>query len=245
MAQYQYSTTFQAYTTASNEASAQRIVGLVHDWLAVSSVADFGCGQGVWLGAWLAAGITDLQGVDGDYVDRGALRIPTQQFFATDLAQPVDLARTFDLVSCLEVAEHLPATAAPTLLATLARHGDILLFSAAPPGQGGEHHVNEQPYAWWRDRLAALGYELFDCVRPRVADDHAVQAWYRYNVFLYARGAGLARLPDSVKISHIPAHAPIPDVSPLPYRLRKELVKRIPPALADRLARAKAKLARG
>ena len=244
MTQYQYSTTFQAYTTTSNEASAQRIVALVQGWLKPRSVVDFGCGQGVWLAAWQAAGVADVQGVDGDYVDRTALRIAPAQFLPTDLAQPIDLKRRFDLVQCLEVAEHLPEAASRTLLNTLSRHGDIVLFSAAPPGQGGEHHVNEQPYAWWRDRMAAQGFELFDCIRPRVAKDRAVQPWYRYNVFLYVRRDHLAQIPESIRQTHIPPHAPIPDVSPFRYRLRKKVVKRIPQRLADQLARAKAKLHR-
>ncbi len=244
MAQYQYSTTFQAYTTASNEASALRIVALMQDWLHPASVVDFGCGQGVWLGTWQAAGVTDVQGVDGDYVDRAALRIPPERFLPTDLAQPIDLKRRFDLVQCLEVAEHIPESATSALLSTLTRHGDVLLFSAAPPGQGGEHHVNEQPYAWWRDRLAAHGYELFDCVRPRIAHDRAVQPWYRYNVFLFVRRDHLAQLPEAVRQTHIASHAPIPDVSPFRYRLRKKIVMQIPPALADKLAHAKAKFTR-
>ncbi len=241
MAQYQYSTTFQAYTTASNEASARRIVALVQNWLHPQSVVDFGCGQGIWPGAWHAAGVADVQGVDGDYVDRAALCIPPAQFLATDLARPIDLHRRFDLVECLEVAEHIAPDAAAQLVDTLTRHGDVLLFSAAPPGQGGEHHVNEQPYAWWRERMAAHGFELFDCIRPRIAQDRNVQPWYRYNIFLYARRDHLAQLPEAIRQTHIPPHAPIPDVSPLRYRLRKQVVKQIPQVVADQLARVKAK----
>lgn len=244
MTQYQYSQTFQAYTTQSNQASAQRIVGLLRMWLEVRSVVDFGCGQGVWLGAWLETGVTDVQGVDGDYVDRAALRIPPDRFQPVDLAQPIDLLRPFDLVECLEVAEHLPQTSAQTLVETLNRHGDFLLFSAAPPGQGGEHHVNEQPYTWWRDKLVAQGFELFDCIRPMIAQDLQVQPWYRYNVFLYVRQSRVAELPAEVRKYHIAPHAPIPDVSPFRYRLRKKVVKRIPQPVADVLARVKAKLGR-
>lgn len=242
MTQYQYSTTFQAYTTQSNQASAQRIVGLLQGWLDVRSVVDFGCGQGVWLGAWQSAGITDVQGVDGDYVNRAALQIPATRFLATDLANPLDLVRKFDLVECLEVAEHLPRAAAQTLVSTLVRHGDVILFSAAPPGQGGEHHVNEQPYAWWRDKFDAQGFDLFDCIRPAVAADRTVQPWYRYNVMLFVRRDHLAGLPEAVRKFHVAPDADIADVSPLSYRLRKMVVRQIPQGLADQLARVKAKL---
>ena len=39
----------------------------------------------------------------------------------------------------------------------LVRHGDVILFSAAVPHQGGEHHVNEQPPEYWRELFARPG----------------------------------------------------------------------------------------
>jgi hypothetical protein len=92
--------------------------------------------------------------------------------------------------------------------------------------------------------MSAHGFELFDCIRPHVAKDLAVQPWYRYNVFLFVRRDHLGVLPEAIRQTHIPPHAPIPDVSPFRYRLRKKLVKQIPQGLADQLARAKAKLNR-
>lgn len=68
--------------------------------------------------------------------------------------------KTFDLVSCLEVAEHLPEAAADTLCDTIARHmsqGSVLVFSAASPGQGGEHHLNLQPAWYWRTKFYNRG----------------------------------------------------------------------------------------
>jgi hypothetical protein len=35
----------------------------------------------------------------------------------------------------------------------------MVLFSAAPPGQGGEHHVNERTYEFWRGLFARHGYD--------------------------------------------------------------------------------------
>lgn len=243
LAQYQYDSSFFAYTSASNQASAERVVRILRDWFPqVHSVADFGCGQGVWLQAWQNAGVTDVQGCDGDYVDPKGLRIAAHHFRAVDLAQPVDLGRRFDLVQCVEVAEHLPEASSTTLLRSLVSHADILLFSAAPPGQGGEHHVNERPYAWWRDLLAAEGFVPYDCIRPLLRGDPAIQVWYQYNLLLYAKEG--TQLPDAVQRTRIAAGQEIVDISPLKYRLRKAIVRRLPPAVADRLARYKARLAR-
>ena len=75
-----------------------------------------------------------------------------------DLQQPLDLERTFSLVLCIEVAEHLPESAADTLCDTIAHHaGNIVVFTAAPPGQGGTGHINCQPPNYWRAKLQMRG----------------------------------------------------------------------------------------
>lgn len=126
------------------QASAAAVVPLVKRLLSPNSVLDVGCGPGTWVARWITEGVTDAIGVDGDYVDRSSLRIPAGQFVAADLEDPLHLGRTFDLVQSLEVAEHLDEVHADAFVASLARHGDTVLFSAALPGQGGAHHVNEQ-----------------------------------------------------------------------------------------------------
>ena len=53
-----------------------------------------------------------------------------------DLTRPIDIGRTFDLVLCLEVGEHLPEESADTLVSTTCvRHGGDILFSAAVPAK--------------------------------------------------------------------------------------------------------------
>ncbi len=242
MSQYRYDASFFAYTSASNQASAEAVVALLKQWFPhIGTVVDFGCGQGVWLAAWNGAGATEVLGLDGDYVDRSQLRINSGQFRATDLALMTDLGRRFDLVQSVEVAEHLPASAAAGFAEMLGKHGDLLLFSAAPPGQGGEHHVNEQPYDYWRKLLSEQGFVAYDCIRSRLAGRPEIQPWYRYNLVLYARPN--VALPEAVRVTRVPEGRVIPDISPRLYQLRKAVVRRIPPALADQLARWKARRA--
>jgi 2-polyprenyl-3-methyl-5-hydroxy-6-metoxy-1,4-benzoquinol methylase len=120
------------------------------------------------LAIWLQHGAKDVLGVDGPYVDQSRLHIPTSQFLASDLAYPLKLERQFDLVQSLEVAEHLPEQASEQFVDSLVRHGRLVLFSAATPGQGGENHINEQPWEYWRAKFAARNFELFDFLRPRL-----------------------------------------------------------------------------
>lgn len=61
-----------------------------------------------------------------------------------------------DLVLCVEMVEHLEEQYLPNLLDTLC-NGRIIVMTNALPGQGGYHHVNEQPTQYWIDHLAKRG----------------------------------------------------------------------------------------
>jgi hypothetical protein len=115
-----------------------------------------------------------------------------------------------------------------------------LLFSAAVPGQGGEHHVNERPLEFWRDRFAARSYRCFDCIRPKVLQDRLIKPWYRYNTLLYVHERRVASLPEDIRRTEIPAGRRIPDPAPIGWRLRKALVATMPRSLVTLIARANA-----
>ena len=78
-----------------------------------------------------------------------------------DLPTPPEFPRRFDLVLSLETAEHLPPTSAATFVSTLTSLGDVVLFSAAVPGQAWTKnvHVNEQwPEYRGRDSFSVVGF---------------------------------------------------------------------------------------
>jgi SAM-dependent methyltransferase len=156
------------------------------------SLLDIGCGTGTWLSAALDLGVSDIYGVDGVPIPEDALLFPPQFFQVADLSDRIELGRRFDLVLCLEVAEHLPADAAPSLIATLVSHSDLILFSAAAPGQVGQHHVNCQWPSYWQDLFNAHGYSCDDSVRWRLWNTQAVEPWYRQNIFVATRLSGTA-----------------------------------------------------
>ena len=170
--------------------SASVVVPIVNTMLNPTSVVDFGCGDGSWLSAWYEAGVRDLVGLDDADIPREQTRV-SERIERVDLRCEVDLRRQFDLAMCLEVGEHLPADAAQSLVSSLARHSDNLLFSAAAPGQGGVGHVNEQPPGYWIELLGNFGFRLCDVLRPLLWDDLRIQVWYRQNMLLFIRGPGV------------------------------------------------------
>ncbi|MCY6380004.1 methyltransferase domain-containing protein [Hoeflea prorocentri] len=237
-----YSSDFFDYIDAGVQTSAEALVGALYPMLATTSVVDFGCGRGLWLAQWSATGVEDIVGVDGDYVDRANLGIPEDKFRGLDLTMPIDLGRKFDLCQSLEVAEHLPGEASSTFIDTLVRHSDCVLFSAAVPGQGGEFHINERPMEFWRACFRERGYQPFDCIRPGLAGNPAVEPWYRYNTVLYANGAGAGRLPDDVLGTRVDEGVPLADFSSLPWKLRKAVVRHLPRPLVTEIAQRRAVL---
>jgi SAM-dependent methyltransferase len=240
---YQYDNAFFDFVNASSGKSASRFLGqfvpAVLGGQNPASVLDVGCGRGVWLAEWKRLGVATLQGLDGEYVDRKSLLIPADQFLPTDISVPIDLQRRFELVECLEVAEHVPESHAETLVDNLVRHGDLILFSAAIPGQGGEFHVNERPYSYWRQKFAARGYAVYDAIRPQVAGLREIEPWYRYNALVYANDAGSRRLSETASGRLVPAEQQLVDVAPLYWRLRCAAIAALPNSATSMLARLK------
>lgn len=172
-----YNAEFFAGRSHTVIASAQVAAPVISTQLGgIRSLLDVGCGQGEWASAF---GVDDTVGVD-IYPPHG------DRYVRHDLTEPLDLNRTFDLVLCLEVGEHLPEDAADTLVDTLVRHGDRVVFSAAVPGQEGNGHINCQSHEYWHAKFEERGYRTLDTLRP-LLQDHRVSAWYRNNIFLHER----------------------------------------------------------
>lgn len=190
-----YDSDFYATQSGDSRRSASVVVPIIVDLFRPRSVVDFGCGVGTWLAEFAAAGVRDIQGLDGDYVPRDQLQIPADRFRAVDLKHPPALGRRYDLAMSVEVAEHLPADCAAEFISALTAAAPVVLFSAAIPHQGGIHHVNEQWPEYWRALFRRHGYCAVDAVRPRVWGHRDVAWWYQQNVLLYCHAEVLAPNP--------------------------------------------------
>lgn len=235
----QYDDIFFEYVNSGAIRSAKIVLPLLLNQLPVKSVLDVGCGQGAWLSVWSDLGIPVVVGIDGAYVNKTRLLCPKDAFVEHDLSKAFDLGRRFELVQSLEVAEHLSANSASDFVESLVRHGDMVFFSAAPPGQGGDHHINEQDYEYWRAHFARHDYVPFDLIRPILKSNVEIEPWYRYNSILYIKRSQLECLPSSIRQFMISDKQVIGDVSPLSYRLRKFLVSKLSVSTVTWLAKLK------
>jgi SAM-dependent methyltransferase len=232
-----YSTGFFQQYEHGSQASAQRILPIVFDLLHPHSMVDVGCGVGTWARAAMDLGVTDVIGLDGDYVDRTSLHVPLENFLPRDLNHPLRMDRQFDLAVSVEVAEHLAPDLAVQFVGELTKLAPAVLFSAAIPNQDGNHHVNERWPSYWAELFGGFGFLPFDVVRPRVWRDQQVEPWYAQNVILYlshelAGSTDLtpARPSEFFDLVH-PEHFTEKMTRP---RLRY-LLRHLPPATARRL----------
>jgi SAM-dependent methyltransferase len=157
-----------------------------------SSLLDVGCGTGTWLRAAIDFGIQEVLGVDGVEISPEKLHVPAGRIRHQDLTCPWNLGTRFGAALCLEVAEHLDATYAPVLIDALVQHSDRIFFSAACPGQEGQHHVNCQWPAYWQEIFNQRGFNCSDELRWQIWDEPRIEPWYRQNIFIARRDEGSA-----------------------------------------------------
>jgi hypothetical protein len=153
----------------------ERALCQVVAWMGIPRMyLDLGSGTGAMVNCARKLG-SEALGVD-------LINGPEGHFYTHDLTRPLrisrdsltiepglpdHLAQPFDLISCLEVAEHLPLEAHGTLVDSIARHlrpkpdfygeSGYVIFSAAPPGQAGEHHIGCRPAVEWRSMFHDRG----------------------------------------------------------------------------------------
>ena len=154
-----------------SSATAEIIVKRLMEWYAPASVLDLGCNVGAWTKEFRRYGVRAI-GVDGPGMDAEV---------EADLREPLDLGERFDLVLCLEVAEHLEPESASVLVDSAVRHADRVIWSAATPGQGGYRHVNEQPHGYWARLFKERGFigdSLTQWLDPLPHDYYRANLWH-------------------------------------------------------------------
>lgn len=174
-----------------------RVVAEGDPWIPLAQgagrdVLDVGCGAAFVIERLAELGLS-VGGVDGS---RACLTVAPKHLH--DKIAIADLRSTepgalgsADLVICLEVAEHIDAAHADRLVRHLAVAASrVVLFSAAPPGQGGHDHINERPMAYWLERFAPYGItkndEKTEAFRCGVENIRSMPWFCRTTVYLDA-----------------------------------------------------------
>jgi len=121
-----------------------------------TTVLDAGCAIGMLVEALRNHGV-DATGIDIsewaiEHVAPGAAGYCEQ----ASLTQP--LPRRYDLITCIEVIEHIPEPDATKALENLCSATDRILISTSPFDYGEPTHVNVHPPEEWAARFATYGF---------------------------------------------------------------------------------------
>jgi SAM-dependent methyltransferase len=137
-----------------------RFFGAVADQLLshlpVGSVLDVGCAKGFFVEALLRHGV-DAQGVDvSEYAIAEAAEDIRDRVWVQDLTEP--LSGRWDLVTCIEVIEHMAPADAQRAIDNITAVTDLVLLSSTPHDFVEATHVNVHPPEDWAEWFAARGF---------------------------------------------------------------------------------------
>jgi glycosyltransferase involved in cell wall biosynthesis/GT2 family glycosyltransferase/SAM-dependent methyltransferase len=131
--------------------------------LAPRRVLDAGCAWGLLVEFLRQHGV-DAWGIDISSYAISQVREDMRPFCrVASLTEP--LGDRFDLITCIEVLEHLSPFDARLAAQRIAEATDTLLFSSTPDDFDEPTHCNVQPVIAWLDLFSGLGFEpdlLFD-----------------------------------------------------------------------------------
>lgn len=182
-----YTESFYKSQMDESLASARIVAPLLLAHMPVKSVVDVGCGIGTWSSVFLQEGVTDVLGLDGEYVEKSRLLIPEENFKSCNLQEKIILDKKFDLAISLEVIEHLEMNQGKALVETLTTLAPVIMFSGAIPGQGGTNHINEQWQSHWAEEFSNHDYAVYDSIRPIIWGNENVYTCYKQNILLFVK----------------------------------------------------------
>lgn len=126
------------------------------DRIQPKKVLDVGCAIGMLVEALRDRGV-DASGID---VSSWAIRqMPSPLRPYCSIGSVLDaLSDKYDLITCIEVLEHLPPASAPVAVANLCAHTDSVLVSSTPDDVVELSHLNVEPPDYWARLFAEQGF---------------------------------------------------------------------------------------
>jgi len=143
---------------------------IIAEDLKISSAIDFGCGSGFYLEGMYLTGCKNIIGIEYMY-ENAAPYIPElikDNISKGNAMEPINKG-IFDISVSIEVAEHLLPEKSDIFIDNITNSSSkYIFFSAAPIGQGGRGHINEQPIEFWLEKLNNKGFIYSDEITQRI-----------------------------------------------------------------------------
>jgi SAM-dependent methyltransferase len=182
---------------------AERIV----QTLSPRSVFDAGCAHGFLLEALRDKGI-EVRGRDISKFAMSEVRDDMRPFVEQGtIADKID--GSYDLVTCIEVLEHISEEEAVCAIASMAAAAPRLLFSSSPSDFKEPTHINVKPVIWWLHRFADVGLAPVKDYDASFITAHAYLLERSENRIEMAELVAFSDLIERRRLS--PQHRPLPN----------------------------------
>jgi len=147
----------------------------------IQSVIDIGCGPAGMV-EYMRSKNVDAIGVDGDP------SLPKKDYVIVHdyTLGPLELDRKFDLAYSTEFLEHVYGEFIPNFLPSIQK-GKYAFCSAAPIGQGGHHHVNENSKEYWIQKFDEYGFTYLKEDSDDISETHEYKLVKHNSMFFFNR----------------------------------------------------------
>lgn len=140
-----------------NRRIAENLVKILHP----VTVLDVGCACGHLVSAFRDNG-TEAYGMDSSSYALDLTRTEHRKYVCRaalpDVILPDSFPRKYDLVTCIEVIEHIREDCNHETIASLSRLSDTILFSSTPDDFDEPTHINVHPISFWCAEFAKVGF---------------------------------------------------------------------------------------
>ena len=132
------------------------IAGQLVALFAPATAYDAGCAKGFLVRALLEKGVDAYGGDISEHAISGAPPGLAERLEVKDLTTPFD--GRYDLITCIEVLEHMAAADAQQAIAHLCAATDVIVLSTTPDDFAEPTHINIRQPAQWAVDFAAQGF---------------------------------------------------------------------------------------
>ncbi len=153
-----FSADFHSTIEREETPQANRLADYIASRMRPSCYLDFGCSSGIYLRA-IKQRLPEIHSAGFEFSEAAIQNSVCSDIQQTDLTLPLNLEkREGTLGLCLEVLEHISDDHWRQVIENITKLSDVIIFSAAVPGQGGVGHINCRPKIDWIRRFHSLGW---------------------------------------------------------------------------------------
>jgi hypothetical protein len=151
---------------------------------------DFGASSGLYVRE-IKHRMPTIESVGYEFSEDAVKNALCSDIILADLTNPLDRVKKDNTVGiCLEVLEHISEDDWKPVLQNISNLCDVIIFSAAVPGQGGTGHINCRWKIDWIRRFNKLGWVVdIDATRSIIREIQTTihMGWLVNNVIVFVK----------------------------------------------------------